>query len=173
MLQTLCNCNSIFSKISYKYVNSFSNGIVLRNSKLGISLINTILFRFKYSYLHTTQEKIISDINFKNNTKHDRTCYIKKEHNISVNLYNSLSKEIYQLCDNYINLKTNVRKYIAIDGTCTNTISQKVALSMGYYDINSRLILDLTYHGHENRNKDFLLHIHYYEFSIIIRILFY
>ena len=153
MLIILNEINSTFFNINHAYVNSFSN-IKIRNRQLGIALKNILLFRFKYSYLHTTQEKIICDINFKNNTNHDRTCFIKKESNIHKNLYNELSKKIYEICNNYINENKNIRKLVAIDGTCSNTILQKVALNMGYYDITTRLVLDLTFNGHENRNKE-------------------
>ena len=52
------------------------------------------------------------------------------------------------------NTNINEQKILAIDGTCSNDIHHNVSLNMGYYDVNSNLVLDLTHNGHGNRNKE-------------------
>ena len=151
MISTLNKLNSIFNDINYDNINAYSKKCI-RNRINGISLQNAILFRFKYARKYETKESIANNINYTNNTNYDRTCYIKKEYNISASFFEQLSKQIYMICHEHIG--KNANKIIAIDGTCSNNITQKVSLNMGYYDINTNLVLDLTNEGPENRNKE-------------------
>lgn len=120
----------------------------MRNSK-GITLQNALLFRFKYTENNTTKTNISCDINYKIKKDIHRTCYLRKEQNLSLNLYKFLSRQVYNNCN-----KVNKKIIVAVDGTCSNDISHNVALNMGYYNVTNDLVLDLTHNGNENRNKE-------------------
>jgi hypothetical protein len=144
----VANSNRIFSNINYKFINKFQTDKQMRNSK-GITLQNTLLFRFKYTENNTTKTNISCTINYKNKKDVHRTCYLRKEQNLSLNLYKFLSKQVYNNCN-----KINKKMIVAVDGTCSNDISHNVALNMGYYNVSNNLVLDLTHNGNENRNKE-------------------
>jgi len=78
-----------------------------------------------------------------------------------------LNKNISDLSYDFIkNTNSNKQIYIAIDRTNINDIKQNVVLNMGYYDITNNYILDLSYCGSENRNKEVTQTMKYIENNI-------
>ena len=153
------NINNIFKNITYENVNKYGN-IKLRHIKGGLSLRDAILFNFLYTQKNVTKQNIVSNLNFINDSTFYINAYRKKEEHISCDFYNSILNELLVL-SNKINDNNNL-KYVAIDGSSSITKDFKVALNMGYYDINNNIPLNLTFNGHENRNKEikcFIEHI--------------
>ena len=49
--------NNMFSNLTHKFINQF-NDHKMRNIKDGISLTDTLLFKFRYTKIHTTKQEI-------------------------------------------------------------------------------------------------------------------
>ena len=78
MQSILNNINNIFKTT----INNIYNETKIRNNK--ISILDTLLYRFKYSELTKTKQQIVSEINFNNKNVIDRTSFYKKDNNISL-----------------------------------------------------------------------------------------
>ena len=143
--------NNIFSNLTYKFINQF-NVHKMRNITDGISLTDSLLFRFRYTKIHVTKQEIISNINYKNNTTFNRYSFHKKEEHINVKFYNYLFEEIVKL---YKKISPNNKmSYVPVDGSSNNDTKNKVCLNMCYYDTNQSIPIDITFNGSENRNKE-------------------
>lgn len=154
MSSTIVNfINNIFSNLTYKFINKF-NTIKMRNTKDGISLADALLYKFRYTKIHTTQQEITSSINYKNNTLFTRRSFYKKEEHISINFYNYLFEEIVNLYKKI--LPNDKMSFVAIDGSSNNDTKNRVCLNMCYYNINQFIPIDISFNGHENRNKETL-----------------
>lgn len=149
----LTSINNIFSKLTYKFINQF-NAHKMRNIKDGISLADTLLFKFRYTKIHTTKQEIVSSINCKNKTTFNRYSFHKKEEHISINFYNYLLEEILILYKKMSPAKN--MSFVAVDGSSNNDIKNKVCLNMCYYNIDQCIPIDITFNGHKNRNKEVL-----------------
>ena len=142
--------NNIFSNLTYKFINQF-NVHKMRNITDGISLTDSLLFRFRYTKIHVTRQEIISNINYKNNTTFNRYSFHKKEEHINVKFYNYLFEEIVKL---YKKISPNNKmSYVSVDGSSNNGTKNKVCLNICYYDTNQSIPIDITFNGSENRNK--------------------
>lgn len=154
--------NKIFSQyVTYKTINLF-NKKKLRQKY--INLVDLIFYQFQYSLLNTTKSSIITNINIHNNTNIYGTSYYRKQLNISIDWYNNLFLNISKLCDIHIesiNKNSSNVKIIAIDGTNTNNINQKVSLSIGLFDVNDKIPVDFCYERIQNRNKEVKCSIEY------------
>lgn len=167
---------SQINKCFKEYINYNKINQILANNKYEhkirnnlIPLKNVFEYYFKYACINNTKLNIISDINFNNDTTYNRTSYYRKENNIPIEWYNELQNKINDICYCYINNNNvNINKYkiIAIDGTNTNNIKQKVELNMGYYNVSNKCVIDLTHEGNKNRNKEVLCTSNYIKSNI-------
>lgn len=150
--------NIIGDKINYKNINNYGT-IKLRNNPDGLTIVDTIYYKFLYSKLETTKQEIVASITY-DNTINDkpsvtRRSFESKENNISTDFYLSLLEGITEYHNkNCIPKEKKEFIYIAIDGSSSNNNKQNVMLNMGYYDIFNKIPIDLTNNGTENRNKE-------------------
>lgn len=151
--------NIIGDNINYENVNKYGN-IKLRNINNGLSLNDTIYYKFLYADINSTKDDIVASINFDNVDRYNknsvtRRAFESKERNISTEYYMSLLKNI---TDYYKNNCVPTEKqeliYLAVDGCNSNNKQQDVMLNMGYYDIVNKTPFCLDNSGAENRNKE-------------------
>jgi hypothetical protein len=135
-----------------KSINKYSTK-KLRYKKNGISLIDAIFYRFAYSQNETTKQTIVSSINFKNNTEFSRQAFEKKDLSVPVKTYQLFFQEIVKLYNNFAN-SLKINRLVGIDGTYNLNKNHQICLNMGIYDISNGVPIDISYFGHENRNKE-------------------
>lgn len=150
--------NIIGDKINYKNINNYGT-IKLRNNPQGLSIVDTLYYKFLYSKLETTKQNIVASIcfdNMLNDKPHvTRGSFESKENNISTDFYLSLFEDITKYYNkNCISKEKKEFIYMAVDGSSSNDKNQNVMLNMGYYDIFNKIPIDLTNNGTENRNKE-------------------
>lgn len=147
-----CETKSINKIIKIKKETSNEKIPYIRNIKNGVNIKDIINYETQYSLIHTKKEHIVNNINLINKSNHDRTLFYKKESNIPLEFYINLKNKVRNITNDYLNNDTI--KVIAVDGTNTNNINQKVMLNMGYYNISDKTCIDLSYNGTNNRNKE-------------------
>lgn len=133
----------------------------MRKVNNGISLGDLFLFRFSYAKKDNTKERIVSKLNYRNNTdkQFTRQGYECKEKNINVKSYSNLFKSLV----NYFNCTYNENGYklIAVDGTYNNDNKMNELLNMGFYDVTNGIPIDIKSYGKEGKNKEIASAINY------------
>jgi hypothetical protein len=140
--------NSIF-KITSTWQNKGIDDVKLREGN--IKLVDAVLYRFQYSRINNTKQQIVSSINFDTNKTIDRTCFDRKENNISIDLYTNILNSVR----NFFNKNCNYNNIliISVDGTFNNTNINKLdntletSLNMGFYDVSNDIPFDLQFTG--------------------------
>ncbi len=163
--------NCVKEILNYKTINKmlkdFNYEHQIRNKLNGLSLYNILNYEANYSLINTKKENITSLLNIDNDNNVNRTSYYRKEKNIPYQFYDKLKQNISNICYDYVKeINGKNIKCIALDGTNTNDIKQNVSLNMGYYDFTNNIVLDLTYNGIENRNKEVSNAINYIKNNI-------
>jgi len=98
-----------------------------------------------YSYLKSTQQSIVSDLNFSDNDCFTREAYVKKENNINVDVFKSLSRDIINIYNqNFNNNNNNKLIKVAVDGVYNNHKDNTFCLNMGYLNIDNNAPIDIT-----------------------------
>ena len=138
-------CDIFKKHTDYKFVNKL-NDKKLRNSSKGITLENAVFYRLSYSAINSTQQSIVSKLNIDSENVFTREAYLKKESNISVDIYRSILNDIINLYNKSIT--NNDLKRIAVDGTYNVQKDSTFCLNMGYYDTMNNVPLDLTINKH-------------------------
>jgi len=83
----LQNLNNIFiNECTYNKINEISN-VQMREHKIGIKLVDALLYKFLYSQKEMTNDSACSIINDKNKTVFTRQSYESKENNIPIEIY--------------------------------------------------------------------------------------
>jgi hypothetical protein len=148
--------NNIISRIfDIKSINKYSTK-KLRYKTDGISLIDAVYYRFACSQNEVTKQSIASDINLKSNTSFSRQAFEKKESSIPVKTYQLfifLSKKFVKLYNTFTNA-TKINRIVGVDGTNNLNKDHQIYLNMGIYDISNGIPIDISFFGHENRNKE-------------------
>lgn len=161
-MEKIIKLNEIFEE----NIKKLTGSIKMRNRK--ITLTDAIYYRFMYSREKTTKQSIVSNLNYFNETKAERSSYHRKENNIPVSLYKNIFEEIqkvfydnfteknYFKCKQFNIPQLSSYKMIAVDGTYSNTnISAdkgklETSQTTGYFDISNGIPLDLTFDGKKN-----------------------
>lgn len=143
--------NKFFNKgKNYKYINK-TNSVKIRNIKNGLKLEDCYLYRFLYSKIKVTKDKIVSLINHKNNKNFARQSFESKENNLDLKIY----VQFFENIKNYYNsLTNNKEKIISIDGTYNNDINMYDQLNMGFFDMVNKIPIDLKSFGKKNKNSE-------------------
>ena len=108
--------NNILTKINNVFIttiNSIYKETKIRNRKL--TILDTILYRFKYSQINTTKQNIVSSINYDNNKIINRTSYDRKDNNIPLKYYRYIFTSIKNIYNNTFKNNT-YNNIIAVDG---------------------------------------------------------
>ena len=90
----LTEINDVFTTT----INAIYKETNIRNRKL--SILDTILYRFKYSQINTTKQNIVSSINYDNNKIVNRTSYDRKDNNIPLKYYQYMFISIKNIYEN-------------------------------------------------------------------------
>ena len=149
----LTKINNVFTTT----INDIYKETNIRNRKL--SILDTILYRFKYSQINSTKQNIVSSINYDNNKIINRTSYDRKDNNIPLKYYRYIFTSIKNIYNNTFK-NNNEKNIIAIDGTYINTNINRnkgtlqTSLCMGYYDINNNIPIDFTFNGEKDKNNE-------------------
>lgn len=152
--------NSIFKNIiNYKNIN-INNPVKMRNIKNGISLVDAIFYRLKYSQLGITKDVIVNNFNSKNKTVFSRQAFESKENNISPDVYENLLQQLISYYNDLI-VPSVEPKIVAIDGTYSNDINHNELMSIGFFDIGNQIPVDLKCYGIEGKNKEIKYSIEY------------
>ena len=109
MQSILNNINNIFKTT----INNIYNETKIRNNK--ISILDILLYRFKYSQINKTKQQIVSEINFNNKEVINRTSFYRKDINIPLKFYKNVFTSIKKLYNEQIKDK-NKMDIIAVDG---------------------------------------------------------
>ena len=141
--------NFYFNSLTCDYINDLTSK-KLRQCKNGLQIKDILLYQFMYSKINVTKDNVCNNINFANKTSIDRTNYYRKENNIPLIFYKNITKQITLFCQDFLKQENKV---IAIDGTYSN-ISNKSVLNMGYYDVNTKLAIDLVHGNIGQRNHE-------------------
>jgi len=156
-MEQILKINEIFSEYcSYNFINNKKynkKNTRMRNMFNGIQLHDALYYKFLYSDIHTTKDKITSKINYINNTVFTRKAYESKENNIPNSVYYSIFDKLKKFYNNNC-LNKQLYTELAVDGTNNNNNKQNVCLNMGYYDVNNDIPIDLTFNNTINRNKE-------------------
>lgn len=145
--------NELFSKFTnYNFINKI-NEKQLRNIENGISLSDVFFYCFQYTKQSTTKEFITSKINNTDNKIFTRHAYENKGNNISLEVYNEIFANIITIYNSLCE-PIQKQKLVAVDGTNNLDNKNNIMLNMVYYDITNDIPIDITYNGHENRNKE-------------------
>lgn len=160
--------NELFDSPEEYIINKNINTNI-RKSKITIE--DAIFYRFSYIFDENTNtfESITSSINFDNkkeNPKHkcfSRIGIFKKEKILPYDLYFTILSKLETYY--YNNFKLN-KTIIAIDGVYSNTNilhngKVETAMSLGFYDINNNLPIDLHFTGEGKKNNECLMLIDY------------
>ena len=105
----LTKINNIFTTT----INDIYKETNIRNRKL--SILDTILYRFKYSQINSTKQNIVSSINYDNNKIINRTSYDRKDNNIPLKYYRYIFTSIKNIYNNTFK-NNNDNNIIAVDG---------------------------------------------------------
>lgn len=125
----------------------------MRNILKGIQLNDAIYYRFLYTKKDTTEESIVSHMNFLKNTTFTRQAYTSKEKNIPTKTYFNVLSKIKRLYNDCYG-QGNDLKMIAVDGTYNNDIKMKEVLNMGFFDITNNIPIELKSYGNKNKNRE-------------------
>jgi hypothetical protein len=126
---------------------------LMRNSKNGIPLINAFYYKMLHSKLHTTQQEIVSTINYDNGTSFSRQSYSAKEKNVPLQCYENCLNRISDLRTS-LSKPSNIPHLVAIDGTYGSNSKNENILNMGSFDIGSDIPIDISYIGTKNQNNE-------------------
>lgn len=93
--------------------------IKTRNTKL--NFVDVLCYVFNYSFIDSTKQSVVSDLNFDNENNINRTSYYKKEVQIPLSFYNDIYTKLKKILNKYLNKSDDEYTIIAVDGTYSNT----------------------------------------------------
>ncbi len=152
---------TITKKVINEFISKSNNGnkSKIYNGKIDV---NSLIFYMFHTFFSgetktTSSDKIKKDINV------DRSCLSKKAKKIPFEFFEYLRKKVFILCQKYSYNYGNkiTKKIISGDGTTSIDQNFDVSLNLGFYDVTNDLPLNLSFEGHENRNRDVKLSIKY------------
>lgn len=163
-MKVIQDISKIFKECcSNDFIKDYNN-IKLREKHKGVSLISALFYRFKYTDISTTKQKIVSYINNLNGYTISRQAFDSKDNNISINFY----RQMYLKIINYFNLSINGAKndpilplqdqaqdpkIVAIDGVFSHDDNQILHLNLGIFDVTNNVPLDITFNGSKKKNE--------------------
>jgi hypothetical protein len=164
--------NKLFSDINQSIYDLIFkiNKIKSRNNKLKFT--DVVSYLFNYTFINSTKNDVVSNLNYDNNLNVHYSNYQKKEAKIPLIFYHDLFNNIQSLFytyysdTKYLNYSINNKKNIVcVDGTYNNTTisndgNLETSLNMGYFDFNNKIPLNIKFKGVENKNKEIKSFIH-------------
>ena len=164
--------NKLFFNINQSIYNIIFkiNKIKSRNNKLKFT--DVVSYLFNYTFINSTKNDVVSNLNYDNNLNVHYSNYQKKEAKIPLIFYYDLFNNIQSLFytkysdTKYLNYSINNKKNIVcVDGTYNNTTisndgNLETSLNMGYFDFNNKIPLNIKFKGVENKNKEIKSFIH-------------
>lgn len=158
-LSTLFKVSITKENINEFICNSDNCKSKIYNSKIDVSSL--IFYVFNTFFIN--ENKVTSSDKVKNFLDVERSSLSKKAKKIPVTFFTNLREKLFTLCQKFFYKKGNKfnKKIIASDGTSSIDHNFEVSLNMSFYDATNDLPLNLSFEGHENRNKDVKLSVEY------------
>ena len=164
--------NKLFFNINQSIYNIIFkiNKIKSRNNKLKFT--DVVSYLFNYTFINSTKNDVVSNLNYDNNLNVHYSNYQKKESKIPLIFYHDLFNNIQSLFyTNYSDTKylnnsiDNKKNIVCVDGTYNNTTisndgNLESSLNMGYFDFNNKIPVNIKFKGVENKNKEIKSFIH-------------
>jgi hypothetical protein len=162
------NYKNIVNSINNIFINSDDdiskfiydeNNIITRKSKLSYS--DTLIYSLLYCQSNKTKIDIVNEFNLERNelTNIARTTFHVKSLTIPLSYYAYIYNEINDIYNNNFIDKT-IPLSIAVDGTYGNTNIKNIkgnletSLSMGFFDVNNDIPIELLFCGEEAKNNE-------------------